>query len=64
MPNDYSDIVNLPRPTSNHPKMPRSQRAKQFAPFAALGNLKQSYHPPRKINNSRQIVDLLNIDNF
>ena len=36
---DYSDIINLPRPASKHGKMPRPARAKQFAPFAALGKL-------------------------
>ena len=33
----YDDIIGLPRPTSNkHPRMPRLNRAAQFAPFAAL----------------------------
>ena len=36
---DFSDIINLPRPASKHPKMPLSQRAKPFSPFAALGEL-------------------------
>ena len=29
------------RPASNRPKMPRSQRAKQFAPFDALTGLSE-----------------------
>ena len=29
------------RPVSNRPKMPRSQRAKQFAPFDALTGLSE-----------------------
>lgn len=34
---DYSDIINLKRPVSKkHPKMKTSDRAAQFAPFAAL----------------------------
>ncbi len=33
----YDDIIDLPCPTSErHPKMPRADRAAQFAPFAAL----------------------------
>lgn len=37
MSNDYSDIIDLPHPTSKtHPPMSRHQRAAQFAPFAAL----------------------------
>ena len=33
----YGDIINLPHPTSRtHPRMPKANRAAQFAPFAAL----------------------------
>ena len=33
----YADILPLPHPESKkHPRMPRSARAAQFAPFAAL----------------------------
>ena len=33
----YADIIDLPHPNSkNHIRMPRSSRAAQFAPFAAL----------------------------
>ena len=35
--NDYSDIIDLPHPTSRtHPRMAEEMRAAQFAPFAAL----------------------------
>ena len=34
--NDYSDIINLKRPPSKHPKLSIESRAAQFAPFAAL----------------------------
>lgn len=34
---DYSDIINLPRPVSKtRPRMDRNSRAAQFAPYAAL----------------------------
>ncbi len=34
---DYSDIIDLPAPTSKtHPRMPMANRAAQFSPFAAL----------------------------
>ena len=33
----YDDIIALPRPEpQRHPRMPRADRAAQFAPFAAL----------------------------
>lgn len=33
----YEDIISLPHPDSaRHPRMPRRERAAQFAPFAAL----------------------------
>lgn len=36
-PDDYADIINLPRPISKtHPRMSKSARAAQFAPYAAL----------------------------
>lgn len=33
---DYDDIINLSRPTSQRPRMSKSARAAQFAPYAAL----------------------------
>jgi len=32
----YDDIINLERPQSRHPKLTMTERAGQFAPFAAL----------------------------
>lgn len=38
MSEDYSDIIDLPHfEPKSHPRMPLSERAAQFAPFAALG---------------------------
>ena len=36
MKDPYDDILNLPRPISKRPRMAPSERAAQFAPFAAL----------------------------
>lgn len=37
MEKNYDDMLNLPHyEPKNHPRMPRAERAAQFAPFAAL----------------------------
>ncbi len=37
MKDEYSDIIDLPRPVSQkHPRMSMAERAAQFSPFAAL----------------------------
>ena len=35
----YADIINLPRPRSNHKPMSMHDRAAQFSPFSALTGL-------------------------
>ena len=46
MKEDYSDIINLPHHVSkNHPQMPMTSRAAQFAPFAALTGYDAVIHP-------------------
>ena len=48
----YDDIINLPHHESkNHPRMSRTNRAAQFAPFAALVGFSES------IKNSEEILD-------
>lgn len=39
------DIINLPHhePSPRHPRMSARDRAAQFAPFAALGNLEDMF---------------------
>lgn len=39
--NKYSDIIDMDRPVSKHPKMSMHDRAAQFAPFAALAGLEE-----------------------
>ena len=42
MMRDYEDIIGLPHPDPrNHPRMPRIERAAQFASFAALSGFGQ-----------------------
>ena len=48
----YDDIINLPHHVSiNHPRMSRTNRAAQFAPFAALVGFSES------IKNSEEILE-------
>ena len=48
----YDDIINLPHHVSkNHPQMSRTNRAAQFAPFAALVGFSES------IKNSEELLD-------
>lgn len=42
--NTYADIIHETRPESNHPKMRREDRAKIFAPFAALSGHEKAVH--------------------
>ncbi len=42
---DYDDIIDLQHHTSKrHPRMSMSQRAAQFAPFAALAGHNEAIH--------------------
>lgn len=45
----YDDIIHLPRPESSHPKMRREERAKLFAPFAALTGHDEAVHARDKV---------------
>lgn len=61
-PNDYSDIINSPRPT-NHAKTPLSveARAAQFSPYATLSGHKDIVNAnedlaSHKINIDREIT--------
>lgn len=49
MKDHYEDIINLPHPTSKkHPRMSISERAAQFAPFAALTGYGEAVDEMRK----------------
>ena len=47
--NIYADIIHQPRPESSHPRMRREERAKLFAPFAALSGHDQAVHDREKV---------------
>ncbi len=45
----YDDMIHLSRPISCHPKMPRQDRAKLFAPFAALSGHGAAIHAQDRV---------------
>ena len=51
---DYSDIIGLPHHTSaKHPRMPRADRAAQFAPFSALTGYGDVIDETARLTDSR-----------
>lgn len=49
MQDSYEDIINLPHhEPKKHPRMPLSERAVQFAPFAALNGFEESIEGAKK----------------
>lgn len=53
----YDDIINLPHPVSKYrPQMPLSDRAAQFAPFAALTGHKEAVKETARYTESEQIL--------
>ena len=58
MSGKYDDIINLPHHTSSkHPRMTRSARAAQFAPFAALTGLDDEMEETARITDKKLILD-------
>ena len=59
----YADIINLPGPTRDelflrrHPRMPLSQRAKIFSPFAALAGYDQAIKNKNVLYEPRRELD-------
>ena len=63
--NDYSDIINLPRHVSlTHKHMSNSDRAAQFAPFAALAGYKEAIEEAQRKQEEKiaEIDAPVNID--
>lgn len=55
---DYSDIINLPRPEPKyHVRMPLSDRAAQFAPFAALTGFYDVIEETGRTTDSQILLD-------
>ena len=58
MSNKYDDIINLPNPTSvRHPRMARSDRAAQFAPFAALSGHEEAIEETARLTDEKITLD-------
>ena len=54
----YDDIINLPHPTSKkHPRMSRSDRAAQFAPFSALTGFSAAIDETARLTEERLELD-------
>lgn len=54
----YDDIINLPHPTSQkHPRMPRTTRAAQFAPFAALTGYNEAIRETSRLTDEQLDLD-------
>lgn len=55
--NAYQDILHLPCPSpSRRPRMPLSERAAQFAPFAALTGYDEHLREQARLTDSRPAV--------
>ena len=54
----YDDIINLPHHTSSkHPRMTRTARAAQFAPFAALTGLDDEMEETARLTDKKISLD-------
>ena len=58
MTGSYTDILNLPHPTSKkHPRMTRTARAAQFAPFAALTGYNEAVKETARLTTEQLELD-------
>lgn len=54
----YEDILNLPYPVSlSHPRMPVSDRAAQFSPFAALTGYEEAIEETGRFTDARKELE-------
>ena len=53
----YDDIIDLPRPTSKHPKLGDDSRAAQFSPFAALVGYDEQVKETARLTDKRIEID-------
>lgn len=58
----YDDMIHLHRPSSPRKKMPISDRAAQFAPFAALTGHKESILETQRYTEEKKLLSKENID--
>ena len=57
-PHQYDDMLLLPHPSiPGHPPMPRSSRAAQFAPFAALTGHSDAIRETARLTDTRPTLD-------
>ena len=58
MSDNYDDIINLSRPISaKHCPMPRSARAAQFSPFAALTGHSEAIRETARLTDRKIVLD-------
>lgn len=55
--NNYTDIINLKRPVSNHNHLSIESRASQFSPFAALTGYDNEVKETARITDKRIDID-------
>ena len=65
MSGKYDDIINMEHPTSlKHPRMPRSDRAAQFSPFAALSGYEDAVEETARVTDEKRTLTDDEIDSI
>lgn len=60
----YQDIIHLKKPLSKHPKMPISNRAAQFSPFAALSGYEEAIKEKEKTFEKKKLLSQESTDSL